>query len=134
MDQVKGHIKSLFRKDIAPYYVTEEIRIMDSTDGIEVKEAKDKLKDGVEFADKGRIDAACERWGAARILAPSSVSLLYNLGVCAESRGDAEAAQALYLQADRIYGKPDDDIALALNRVSATIKNRKKLEEQLKGK
>ena len=96
--------------------------------------SKDKLKDGIEFADKGRIDAACERWGAARILAPSSVSLLYNLGVCAESRGDAEAAQALYLQADKIYGKPDDDIALALNRVSATIKNRKKLEEQLKGK
>ncbi len=134
MDQVKGNIKSEFRKDIAPYYVTEEIRIMDATDGIEVKEARDKLKDGVEFADKGRIDAACERWGAARILAPSSVSLLYNLGVCAESRGDAEAAQSLYLQADKIYGKPDDDIALALNRVSTAIKNRKKLEEQLRGK
>jgi hypothetical protein len=134
MDQVKGNIKSEFRKDIAPYYVTEEIRIMDATDGIEVKEARDKLKDGVEFADKGRIDAACERWGAARILAPSSVSLLYNLGVCAESRGDAEAAQSLYLQADKIYGKPDDDIALALKRVSAAIKDRKKLEEQLRGK
>jgi hypothetical protein len=134
MKHVKGSVKAKFRKDIAPYYVTQEIRIMDDADGIESKEAKDKLKTGVEFADKGRMDAACERWGAARILAPSSFSILYNLGVCAESRGDAEAAQALYVQADRIYGKPDDDITLALARVAATIKDRKKLEEQLKSK
>jgi tetratricopeptide (TPR) repeat protein len=134
IDKVKGSIKAQFRKDVAPYYVTEEIKIMDATDGIEAKEAKDKLKDGIEYADKGRMDTACERWGSARILAPSSFSILYNLGVCAESRGDAEAARSLYMQADKILGKPDDDITLALSRVSETLKNRKKLEEQLKGK
>lgn len=134
MTKSKNQVKNQFRKDVAPYYVTTEITLMDSTDGIESKEAKAKLKAGIEYADKGRIDSACELWGAARILAPTSYAILYDLGVCAESRGDVEAALALYKQADKQLGKPDEDITLALNRVSAAVKNRKKLEEQLKGK
>jgi exonuclease VII small subunit len=57
--------------------------------------------------------------------------LLYNLRFCAESRGDLDAALSLYKQADKILGKPQDDITLALNRVEAAIKNRGKLKEQL---
>ena len=57
--------------------------------------------------------------------------MLYNLRFCAESRGDLDAALSLYKQADKILGKPQDDITLALNRVEAAIKNRGKLEEQL---
>jgi hypothetical protein len=134
LTKAKDDVKNQFRRDVAPYYVTTEITLMESTDGIESKEAKDKFKAGIEYADKGRMDSACELWGAARILASSSFAILYDLGVCAESRGDADAALALYKQADKLLGKPDDDITLALNRVSAAIKNRKKLEEQLKSK
>lgn len=57
--------------------------------------------------------------------------MLYNLRFCAESRGDLDAALSLYKQADKILGKPQDDITLALNRVEAAIKNRGKLKEQL---
>ncbi len=134
LTKAKNDVKKKFRKDVAPYYVTTEITIMDSTDGIESKEAKEKFKAGIEYADKGRIDSACELWGAARILAPQSFAILYDLGVCAESRGDSEAALTLYKQADKMLGKPDDDITLALTRVNAAIKNRKKLEEQLRSK
>ncbi len=77
------------------------------------------------------MDSACELWGQASTLAANSHALTYNLGVCAESRGDLDAALGLYRQADRILGKPDDDITLALNRVSEAIKNRSKLKEQL---
>lgn len=134
LEQAKEQVKKEFRRDIAPYYVTREVRLMDSTDGIESKEAKDKLKRGMEYADKGRMDSACELWGEARNLASNSHTLLYNLGVCAESRGDLEAALTLYRQADKSMGKPDDDITLALNRVGEAIKNRSKLKEQLGGK
>ena len=131
LEQAKEDVKKEFRRDIAPYYVTREIRLINSKDGIESKEAIDKLKRGMEYADKGRMDSACELWGEARNLAANSYALLYNLGVCAESRGDLDAALLLYRQSDKILGKPNDDISLALNRTSDAIKNRNKLKEQL---
>lgn len=134
LEQAREQVKKDFRRDIAPYYVMREIRLKDATDGIESKEAKDKLKRGMEYADKGRMDSACELWGEARNIAPGSFALLYDLGVCAESRGDLDAALSLYKQADRILGKPDDDISLALSRVDEAIKNRSKLKQQLGGK
>ena len=134
LEKAKESVKNEFRRDIAPYYVTLEIKLMDSTDGIESSAAKDKLKSGIEYADKGRMDNACELWGEARIIAPNSYVLLYNLGVCAESRGDLDAALGLYKQADKMLGKPEDDITLALNRVEGAIRNRAKIKEALGSK
>jgi tetratricopeptide (TPR) repeat protein len=131
LERAKESVKKDFRRDIAPYYVTKEISLMDSKEGIESAEAKEKLKRGLEYADKGKMDNACELWGEARSIAPNSYALLYNLGACAESRGDLDAALALYKQADKRLGKPDDDISSALNRIEAAIKNRAKLKEQL---
>lgn len=134
LEQAKESVKREFRQDIAPYYVTREISLKDSTDGIESKEAINKLKRGMDYADKGRLDSACELWGEARNIASASYALLYNLGVCAESRGDLDTALNLYRQSDKILGKPDDDITLALSRVGEAIKNRNKLKEALGGK
>lgn len=134
IEKAKESVKKDFRRDIAPYYVTMEIKLMDSTDGIDSPEAKDKLKNGLAYADKGRMDNACELWGEARNISGNSPALFYNLGVCAESRGDLDAALTLYKQADKKLGKPDNDIALALTRVSNAIKNKGKLKEQLGGK
>lgn len=134
LDKAKEAVKSEFRKDIAPYYVTREIRLIDDTEGIAAAEVKDKLKRGLEYADRGRLDGACELWGEARIHASGSYALLYNLGVCAESRGDWDAALSLYKQADKALGKPHDDISLSLSRMDEAIRNRARLTEQLKSK
>ena len=134
LETARESVKNEFRRDIAPYYVTLEIKLMDSTDGIESSASKDKLKRGIEYADKGRMDSACELWGEARILTPNSYVLIYNLGVCAESRGDLDAAIGLYKQADKMLGKPQDDITTALNRVEGAIKNRSKIKEALGSK
>ncbi len=134
LDMAREKVKKELRRDIAPYYVTLEIKLMDSTDGIESPQAKEKFKSGLAYADKKRMDMACELWGEARNLAGNSTALLYNLGVCAESRGDLDAALSLYKQADKKLGKPDDDISLALNRVATAIKNREKLKEQMRSK
>ena len=129
--RAKESVKAEFRRDVAPYYVTREIRLMDDTDGIGSADAKDKLTRAMDYAQRGRLDAACELWGQARILAPGAYALLYNLGVCAESRGDLDAALSLYRQSDKSLGKPHDDITLALTRVGDAIRNREKLREQL---
>ena len=52
------------------------------------------------------MDSACELWGEVCNIASNSYVLLYNLGVCTESRGDLDAALSLYRQADKILGKP----------------------------
>jgi len=124
--------KSEFRKNVAPFYVTREIALMDSTDGISSSEAKDKLKNGLDYAAKQRMDRACELWGEANALSPDAPSILYNLGVCAESRGEFDKAHTLYRQADKRLGKPDDNISSALNRVSEALKNQNRLREELK--
>jgi len=133
LQKAKEIAKAEFRKNVAPFYVTREIALMDSTDGISSSEAKDKLKNGLDYAAKQRMDSACELWGEASNLSPNAPAILYNLGVCAESRGDLDAALGLYKRADKLIGKPDDNVSLALNRVSEAIKNRKKLTEELKG-
>ncbi|MFO7570439.1 MAG: CsgG/HfaB family protein [Smithellaceae bacterium] len=133
LDQARQIVKAEFRRDIAPYYVTREIRLMDDTRGITSAEAKDRLKRGLEYADRGRLDGACELWGEARNMEANAHALLYNLGVCAESRGDWDAALSLYRQADRLLGKPDDDISMALGRMNEAIRNRARLREQLNG-
>jgi tetratricopeptide (TPR) repeat protein len=124
--------KAEFRKDVAPHYVTRQVSLMDDTAGMTSGDAKDKLKQGIEYAAKGRMDQACELWGESRILSPSAPSVLYDLGICAESRGDFDAALKLYREADKQLGKPDDRITLALNRMTEAIRNRTKLQEQLK--
>jgi hypothetical protein len=132
LQRARETVMAQFRKDVAPHYITRQIALLDETDGITSGEAKEKLKLGMEYAAKGRMDQACELWGAARILSPGAPSILYDLGVCAESRGDFDAALNLYREADRQLGKPDDRITLALARMGEAIRNRKKLDEQLK--
>jgi tetratricopeptide (TPR) repeat protein len=124
--------KAEFMKDVAPHYITRQITLMNDTAGISSGDAKDKLKRGLDYAANGRMDQACELWGESRILSPSSPSVLYDLGICAEARGDLDAALILYRDADKQLGKPDDRITLALDRTREAIKNRTKLQEQLK--
>jgi hypothetical protein len=131
IQEARAEAMSKFRKDVAPHYVTFEIKLMDSTDGITSKEAKKKFEQGIDFAKNNRFDRACELWGEARILAPEFTSIVYNLGICSEITGEFEQALDLYRKADRSLAKPDDRITAALGRVSSTIQKQKRLKEQL---
>lgn len=130
LGRAKQSAKATFRTDIAPSYVSFRVKLMDLTDGITSKDVKQKLKNGLDYAKNGRLDRACEIWGEARILSPDSPSLIYNLGVCAETAGDLEQALDLYKKSDKLLNKPDDRITVALRRASSAIQNKKKLNEQ----
>lgn len=130
LSDAKKRATAMLRREIAPFYVTFEVKLMDSTDGVTHKDAEQKLKDGLNFATNNRFDRACELWGEARVLSPNSPSIIYNLGVCAETTGRLEEALDLYKKTDKLLNKPDDRITLALRRVQATIQNQKKLKEQ----
>ena len=131
LEKAKDTAKKQFRFDVAPSSVTKSVELMSSAKGITAKEAKEKLKKGIAYAGKGRMDIACEMWEEARKLSPQVPSILYNMGVCAESRGDFAQALVFYDQADRALDGPDDNINAALQRVREALKNREKLVEQL---
>ncbi len=130
--QARGDAIQKFRMDVAPYYTMMEFTLKDSAADIPADAAKNKLKDGMKFAQGGRMDRACELWNDAKGMAPNSITLLYNLGVCAETQGRPEEALALYRQVDRALTRPDELVNKALERVSAQIENRKKLGQQVK--
>ena len=130
--KAKDGVKAAFKRDIAPFYVTFEIKLMDSEEGIASKEALLKLNQGMEYALKNRFDRACELWDEGRILSPDTPSLLYNLGICAEVRGELTTALDLLRKADRALNRPDDRITAGIGRVSEALKEQQKLSEQLK--
>ncbi|MBN1828513.1 MAG: hypothetical protein JW884_05120 [Deltaproteobacteria bacterium] len=131
LSRAKEKTKEEFRRDIAPFYITREIVLLDCTDGIESSEAKSKLSEGVKFAGKNRMDRSCILWQEALNLAPSSPALAYNLGVCAESRGDYEAALAYYKKADKACKAPMDQVTEALKRMDSALKDQEILKKQL---
>jgi len=120
-----------FRMDVAPYYVVMEFTLKDSTSDISSDPAKAKLKDGLKFAGGNRMDRACALWSEAKPLAPNAVSILFNLGICAETGGRPEEALSLYQQIDKTLTKPDDAVSKALARVNEQIEKRKKLGQQM---
>ncbi len=123
-------IKQL-RMDVAPYYEVMEFTLKDSDKDMPSDAAKAKLKDGLTFAKGNRMDRACALWAEAKAEAPNSVTLLYDLGVCAEIEGRLEEAMALYRQIDKILTKPDELVTKALARITVQIENRKKLSQQV---
>ena len=128
---VQEAVKESFREDVAPHYVTIQISLMDSTSDIDSKEATQKVKSGLDFAKHNRLDRGCELWTEAKTLSPKSVTILYNLGVCAEVESRLDDAQSLYKEADRLMMKPDDRVTIALARISEAIQKRKKLNLQV---
>lgn len=132
LGRAKEIVKGALKRDIAPFYVTFEIQLMDSEDGIGSQAGIEKLKQGLEYASKNRFDRSCELWGEGRILSPNAPAILYNLGVCAEVRGDLVNALDLLRKADRALNRPDDRITAGIGRVSEAIKKQQKLQEQLK--
>ncbi len=120
-----------FRKNVAPYGLTMKLEIMTDTDGITDNEARNMLKVGVEFAEAGRIDRACDIWSHGYTANPSSLSLTYNMGLCQEVSGNFSEALGLYQKADSLTSKPNKMIGLALTRVSEMMQNSNALMEQM---
>jgi hypothetical protein len=120
-----------FRMDVAPYYVTMSFTLKDSTADITLGAAKAKLREGLAFAKANRMDQACPVWREAKALAPDSVTLMYNVGICDEIEDRPHEALALYRRIEKALTSPDDLITTAIARVNAQIENRKKLAGQV---
>lgn len=135
LEAAKNFALANFRKQVAPSLANVSIQLMDSAQGISDENAKRKLGQGIEFAKAGRLDRACELWQEAYDPAPRSISIIYNLGVCAEAEGKSSEnlekaaekyrrAKEMYRRADRLLDTPDDRVSSALMRMEKMEKIR----------
>jgi len=131
LQRAKEMAKMKFKTQVAPHYVTVSVNLM-KANGISSKDAEKKFDQGMDYATNSRMDRACELWNEAASLSPGSPSILYNVGVCAELRGEAEKAQEFYKKADSAIGEPNKDITTALNRITLELKYSEKLKSQMK--
>ncbi len=134
-EQLENHAKRMaleeFIRDVAPYYITMELELMDSKDNIQSKEDKEKFGSALDFAEKGRMDRACSMWEEIYESNKNSISLNYNLGICKELSGKPAEALNFYKRADQLTKKPDELINKALKRALELLKRQEKLKKQM---
>jgi hypothetical protein len=82
------------RTDLAPSYRSEGIRILESRDGI-AKSDHNAFRAAVRLT-KTDPDAACRAFAALEPGNPGDISILFNLGLCHESKGELEEAAQQY--------------------------------------
>jgi len=129
--EAKSQALSKFRLIMAPYHVSMEIVLLDDDDSNPPDAAEDRIERGIEWAEAGRMDRACELWHEACKIHPKGYAIHYLLGVCAETSGDLEEALSCYQKADRLTGEPVKEINQAIGRIRVNLEKQKKLEKQL---
>jgi hypothetical protein len=99
-DVIEGAIRDIagsLRGDIVPHVDTYKIRVRENTKGLS-KESANRFKEFVKLT-KRDAQGACRGWESMQGEAAGHPSLLFNLGLCAEQRGDYEKALGLYQDA-----------------------------------
>lgn len=130
LSQAQQKILERMRKDIAPYYRTVEVRLLERTDGLQGSDQQ-AFDNALEFAKARRFERACSIWQQISEKNAETAALQHNLGVCAEANGDLEAALKLIVQADTLLAKPDDVVTDSLQRVREGLAKRVKAKQQL---
>ena len=105
------------RGEIAPHGETYKIRFREDRAGLS-KELSERFKDVVKLSQRDPR-AACSAWEAIEREQPGQLSTVFNLGLCAEQRGDYPAALGLYRRAAAM--KRGGDIDSAIGRAQALI-------------
>lgn len=92
-----GGIAHDVRLDIAPHVETYRIRLRESTKGMP-KDMANAFK-GLIKSSQRDLATACTQWAGMNQALPGNPSITYDLGLCAEARGDYAGALAFYQQA-----------------------------------
>ena len=99
-DVIEGAIRDIagsLRGDVVPHVDTYKIRVRENTKGLS-RESANRFKELVKLT-KRDAQGACRGWESMQVEAAGHPSLLFNLGLCAEQRGDYEKALGLYQDA-----------------------------------
>jgi hypothetical protein len=129
-DVIENAIRDIagsLRGDIVPHIDTYKIRVRESTKGLS-KESANRFKELVKLT-KRDAKGACRGWEAMQSEAAGHPSLTFNLGLCAEQRGDFEKAVGLYQDAAAAGANEGRE---GLDRANRLIAGREDAKERAK--
>ena len=106
--------------DVAPWSTTLKVDLKTAAPDLP-KADQVVFQNAAAFAHAGRIDRACGSYDALYDRYPTSVAVIYNRGVCAETSGDFGKALRYYADADARLTRPDASINTALKRCRALM-------------
>lgn len=104
------------RDDIAPVFRSDAIRVLEGRKGLD-KDQSNRFKDALKatFRDPGQ---ACSIWQSLDTEAPGQSSVVFNLALCAEQRGELDEAMTRYRQAQTLLPR-EPAIRAAFDRIAA---------------
>jgi hypothetical protein len=104
------------RADIAPVFRSDAIRVLEGRKGLD-KDQSNRFKDALKatFRDPGQ---ACSIWQALDTEVPGQSSVVFNLALCAEQRGELDEALTRYRQAQTLLPR-EPAIRAAFDRIAA---------------
>lgn len=115
---IRGMINSAaysVRLDLAPIERRENIRVLESRKGMD-KTAGSFFKAAVKMT-KNNAEEACRMWDDANLKGPAHVSVIFNLGLCAEQEGHLDVARDYFTGAQRMASNKVE-IGQALSRIA----------------
>ena len=129
--QAKRAAFKRFVRDVAPTYSNQDIDLIDDVKGLS-EASSQSFSSAIDFAEKGRMDRACQLWKRTlEVNGKGTFPVLYNLGLCAETAGNYNQAQARYQQADQLLASPNETVSAAVTRIQEKIRQQRKLRQQL---
>ena len=105
------------RRELAPTGTILPVRIMERRNGLSGDD-RDRFRDAVRLT-KSDESAACESFERLHSANPEQPSLMFNIGLCAERRGDHPLARARY-SAALGSERSDDEASQGLRRIEDT--------------
>ncbi|MBX3593177.1 hypothetical protein [Sphingomonas sp.] len=120
------------RTDIAPTIQNYSIRFRESTRGLE-RSLTRPFKEIVRQTQRD-LPAACAAWQAMDGQAPDHPSIVFDLGLCAESRGEYRRALDLYRRAAALIGGGGNEGTAGIERAERLIAAREDDRERGRGK
>ncbi len=119
VEELTGTFANAVRHDLAPEFRSEDIRVLESRDGI-AKADHAAFRAAIRLT-KTDVAAACRAFAALEAGNPRDVSLLFNIGLCREGVGELEAAAAHYEAVLAVKpGKPEAQAGL--DRIASRLR------------
>lgn len=122
--QLVDRVAARMRADLAPVQRLDDFRVMETRKGLS-GDAGRAFRNAVELT-KSDAAAACAAWSTLEPGYPDNLAVLFNLGLCAESRGALAEAEAYYRRALSAEG----DVAYAREGLQR-IEDRHRADSQL---
>lgn len=111
-----GNAIAQVRLDIAPVYRVDAIRVLEVRKGLD-KDQSNRFRNALKATARDP-QGACNIWQALDSEVPGQSSIVFNLALCAERRGDLEGARTRYGQAQTLLPR-ERAIDAALDRIGA---------------